>query len=109
MSQHFSNLDCDARTVFYAAGEEADAIPLIEIRAHVTEAGWDTLAFVDATWPAAQATAEHIVRCLATHAELVQALQAAANYLADDLDESDATELRVFRKLRAALARGTAG
>ncbi len=35
---------------------------------------------------------------------MLKALQMASNYMADDLDESDETELRVFRSIRAAIA-----
>lgn len=74
MKQLFSKLDCDARSVFYAAGEEGDDITFIEIRANVTEWGWDTIAFVEASRPGAEERARHMVRCLSTHEELCEAL-----------------------------------
>jgi hypothetical protein len=39
---------------------------------------------------------------------MLNALQMASNYLGDDLDESDETELRVFRSIRAAIAEAEA-
>ena len=39
---------------------------------------------------------------------LLAALQKASNYLADDLDESDETEMRVFQAIRSAIAGATA-
>ncbi len=44
--------DCDARTTMYATADESAAMTMIEIRGNVTEAGWDTVAFIEATWPA---------------------------------------------------------
>jgi hypothetical protein len=109
MMQIFTNFDCDGRTVFYAAGQEADAVPMIEIRANVTEEGWDTLAFIDSSWPAANATARRIVHCLATHAELLEALDyTRATLKLRHIDE--ATDQEVEEALRiaaAALARAT--
>ncbi len=49
--------DCDARTIMYAAPDDADAITMIEVRANVTEDGWDTVAFLEAIWPGAVANA----------------------------------------------------
>jgi hypothetical protein len=52
--------DCDGMTQWYATPDETDVIDLIEIRAQVTEASWNTVAFVEATWPGAQANARRI-------------------------------------------------
>jgi hypothetical protein len=49
--------DADGGTVFYATPDEADAMQMIEIRANVTEAGWDTVAFIESTWRGAKANA----------------------------------------------------
>ena len=53
--------DCDGMTQWYAKPHEGDEIDLIEIRAQVTEAGWNTVAFVEAIWPGAEANARRIV------------------------------------------------
>jgi hypothetical protein len=39
---------------------------------------------------------------------LLAALTACTNYIADDLDESDETELRIFRQARAAIVKAAA-
>jgi hypothetical protein len=40
--------------------------------------------------------------------KMLTALQMASNYMADDLDEGDATEMRVFGVIRSAIAEATA-
>jgi hypothetical protein len=40
--------------------------------------------------------------------KMLTALQMASNYMADDLDETDETEMRVFDAIRAAIAKATA-
>jgi hypothetical protein len=62
--------DADGFTTFYAAPSDADAITMIEIRAHVTEVGWDTVAFVEAIWPGAKANA----RLIAASPKMLDAL-----------------------------------
>ncbi len=52
--------DTCGATIFYATPDEADAIEMIEIRANVTEDGWDTVAFIEAVWPGADANARLI-------------------------------------------------
>jgi len=52
--------DCDACTTFYATPDGHDEINMIEIRANVTEDGWDTVAFIEAIWPGADANARLI-------------------------------------------------
>ncbi len=54
--------DADGATVLYAARHEEDAVPMIEIRANVTESGWDTVAFIDAAWPTAKTNANLIAK-----------------------------------------------
>lgn len=54
--------DADGATVLYAAPHAEDAVPMIEIRANVTESGWDTIAFIDAAWPTAKDNARLIAR-----------------------------------------------
>jgi len=62
--------DSDSLTVLYAAPSEDDAVTMIEIRANVTESGWDTVAFVDAAWPGAKSNA----RLIASSPTLLDAL-----------------------------------
>lgn len=58
--------DCDARTTMYATPDDSDEVPLIEVRAKVTEVGWDTVAFIDAAWPRSGVNARRI--CAAVNA-----------------------------------------
>ena len=59
---HASDLwDCDGRTIMYAAPHESDAVEMIQVRANVTEDGWDTIAFIEAIWPRAENNARRIV------------------------------------------------
>ena len=103
MKPPFAKLDCEGRTVLFATGEDGDAIPMIEIRANVTEDGWDTLAFLETNWPGAEERARYIVRCLATHNELLDALECLEIHMRDcSLADSD---LDVWKKARAAIAR----
>jgi hypothetical protein len=53
--------DCDSMTVMYATPDKADELHMIEIRANVTEAAWDTVAFIEAIWPGAHGNARRIV------------------------------------------------
>jgi hypothetical protein len=53
--------DCDGRTIMYTTPHESDAICMIEVRANVTEDGWNTVAFIEAIWPGAHANARRIV------------------------------------------------
>jgi len=46
--------DAEGTTILYATPDEADAMTMIEIRANVTESGWDTVAFIEAIWPGAK-------------------------------------------------------
>jgi hypothetical protein len=43
--------DAEGRTVLYLAPSADDAVTFIEIRANVTQDGWNTVAFIDAAWP----------------------------------------------------------
>jgi hypothetical protein len=53
--------NCDGRTTLYATPNESGEMTMIEINANVTEAGWDTVAFIEAIWPGAQANARRII------------------------------------------------
>jgi hypothetical protein len=52
--------DAEGLTVMYTGPSEADAATHIEIRANVTEAGWETVAFIEAIWANAAANARLI-------------------------------------------------
>jgi hypothetical protein len=58
--------NCDGRTTLYATPDESGEMTMIEVNANVTEAGWDTVAFIEAIWPAAHANARRI--CAAVNA-----------------------------------------
>ena len=62
--------DTEGVTILYAAPSAEDAIPMIEIRANVTESGWDTVAFVESSWPGAKNNA----RLIASAPALLDAL-----------------------------------
>jgi hypothetical protein len=51
----------DGRTTLYATPDESGAMTMIEVNANVTEAGWATVAFIEAIWPSAYANARRIV------------------------------------------------
>jgi hypothetical protein len=73
MNYSSSPWDADGLTTFYATPHETDVVLFIEIRANVTDAGWDTVAFVEATWPNAKAHA----RIIAAAPQMLAALRAA--------------------------------
>jgi len=113
--------DCDGCTIMYSAPHETDEITMIQVRANVTEDGWDTVAFIEAIWPGAKANARRIVAAvnacdgISTEAlerhvprKMLAALQMASNYMADNLDEDDETEMRVFRAIGTAIAEAKA-
>ena len=52
---------CDGSTILYATPDEDGAMTMIEVNANVTDAGWDTVAFIEAIWPGARANAQRIV------------------------------------------------
>jgi len=73
----------------YATPDEADEITMIEITANVTEAGWDTVAFIEAIWPGAEANARLIAAApaLLEAALLAQrALNTAPRFRVSDTD-----------------------
>lgn len=57
---------CDGSTTLYATPDESDEMTMIEVNANITEAGWDTVAFIEAIWPGAHANARRI--CAAVNA-----------------------------------------
>ena len=58
--------NCDGTTTLYATPDESGDMTMIEVNANVTEAGWDTVAFIEAMWPGAHANARRI--CAAVNA-----------------------------------------
>jgi hypothetical protein len=60
--------DCDGVSTMYATPHESDAMTMLEIRANVTDDGWDTVAFIEAIWPGAAANA----RLIAAAPELLE-------------------------------------
>jgi hypothetical protein len=105
--------DCDGCTTMYAAPSESDAIVMIEVRANVSECGWDTVAFVEAIWPGSPANA-----CLIVAApELLQECHVNAKVImqaADLLRELGYDDMAIALLVRSeitseAIARATAG
>lgn len=58
--------DCSGATTLYATPDESGEMTMIEVRANVTETGWNTVAFIEAIWPGARANARRI--CAAVNA-----------------------------------------
>lgn len=58
--------NCDGRTTLYATPDESGEMTMIEVNANITEVGWDTVAFIEAIWPGADANARRI--CAAVNA-----------------------------------------
>jgi hypothetical protein len=67
--------DAEGLTTLYATPDEDDTMTMIEIRANVTEAGWHTVAFIEAIWPDAKRDA----RLIAALPHLLAALRAIAS------------------------------
>ena len=95
--------DCDGRTTMYAAPDEGDAITMIEVRANVTDDGWDTVAFIEAVWPGAVANA----RLIAAAPELLGALLLAQRALntAPRFSVGDTDSYRIAAVVDSAIAK----
>lgn len=93
--------DADAATLLYATPHEEDAMEMIEIRANITEAGWDTVAFIDAAWPCARANAALIKAAPKLLNALRNMLQAFEEY-AEDF-EPDSAGVEIIEEARAAI------
>jgi hypothetical protein len=98
--------DCNGRTTMYAAPHEADVITMIEVRANVTGDGWDTVAFIEAIWPGADANARLIVAAPA----LLEALRLAQRALntAPRFRVGDTDSYKIAATVDNAIARATA-
>jgi hypothetical protein len=95
-------------TLFYAAPSEADEVPMIQIRANVSEDGWDTVALVEAIWPSAQANAWLIAAApelLEALEELLECQKFGANALARQVQRKG----MALEKARAVIARAKGG
>lgn len=98
--------DCDGRTTLYATPDESGELTMIEVRANVTEAGWETVAFIEAVWPGADVNA----RLIAATPDLLEAIPpliALAHRLLPKHAQSDSTldNLAEVIQARAALAK----
>ncbi len=105
--------DCAAQTTMYSI--EGRELTMIEVRANVTKAGWDTVAFVEAIWPGAHDNARRIVAAVNACAgiptealeqgvirQLVNALEDLYDWLTPDWQQSTLGD-----KARAAIAKAT--
>jgi len=98
--------DADGATVLYAAPHEEDAVPMIEIRANVTESGWDTVAFIDAAWPTAKANARLVSKLPELLDTLLNVKRLAEKSGDDEADPFALLDL-IADEARAALAKAT--
>jgi hypothetical protein len=96
--------DCDSITMMYATPDEADELQMIEIRANVTEAGWNTVAFIEAIWPRAHANA----RLIAASPKLLEACKQVRDVLFDRQD-TDEQEDHLLAVVNEAIGEATAG
>ncbi len=62
--------DCDGCTTMCATPDQGDEITMIEVKANVSEHGWDTVAFIEAIWPGTHANA----RLVAAAPDLLEAI-----------------------------------
>ena len=105
--------DCAAQTTMYSI--EGRELTMIEVRANLTEAGWDSVAFVEAIWPGAHDNARRIVAAVNACAgiptealeqgvirQLVNALEDLYDWLTPDWQQSNLGD-----KARAAIAKAT--
>ena len=95
--------DADGATILYATPDEADAMQMIEVRANVTEAGWDTVAFVEAIWPNARGNARLIASVPVLFDALLDIKRLAGKSGDDEADPFALLDL-IAERARAALA-----
>lgn len=97
--------DADGETIFYATPDEADAVTMIEIRANVTQAGWDTVAFIDAAWPGARDNARLIAAAPDMYEELLSLRECCLEALRGDWDGGDDGFTAMLDSIEALLIR----
>jgi hypothetical protein len=90
----------------YGTPDAGDEITMIEINANVTEHGWDTVAFIEAIWPCAEANA----RLIAASPTLLDAAQAALGRMEEVYQNTFAgmDDDPLVIQLRAIIAKATA-
>ena len=96
--------DAEGRTDMYTTPSEPDAVTMIEIRANVTEGGWETVAFVEAIWPGAAANARLIKESPQLLDALLDIKRMAKKSGDDEADPFTLLDL-IADKTRAAIAR----
>jgi len=74
--------DADGVTTLYAAPGEADTMQMIEIRANVSDDGWNTVAFLEATCAGAAENA----RLIATAPRLLKTLEMSEHAIEEATD-----------------------
>ena len=113
---------CGGRTTLYATPDESGEMTMIEVNANVTEAGWDTVAFIEAIWPGAHANARRIVAAVnacagiptealeqGTVGELLQALKGCLFALDKNQDGSGPSKAQAIAAAITVIAKATGG
>lgn len=100
--------DCDGRTIMYATPDDSDELTMIEVRANVTDAGWNTVAFIEAIWPGAAANAA-LIAAAPQLLEAIPPLLGLVHRLLPRYAQSDSTldNLPEVLQARAALRKST--
>ena len=99
---------CDGRTIMYAEPHESHEVVMIEVNADITEAGWETVAFIEAIWPGADANAR-LIAAAPDLREAISPLIQLVHRLLPAYAQSDSTldNLPEVIQARAALAKST--
>jgi hypothetical protein len=98
--------DAEGSTVFYAALSEDDAVTFIEIRANVTEYGWDTVAFIEANWPGTRSNARFIASAPVQFDALLDIKRLAEKSRDDEANPFALLDL-IAQRARDAIAKAT--
>jgi hypothetical protein len=99
--------DADGGTILYFTPHKEDAVEMIEIRTNVTETRWDTIAFIEAIWPGAQANAWLIAAAPEMLAELRELKECCLEALITDWDKGNEGFTAMLGSIDAILSKAT--